>query len=628
MFRVRLIMSFGAVSAIDKGMVMDRLLIVDRALSAVQLSFGRNITVCNVSSPGVAVCDNHLAWAISNRQVFAHHKNTDSICRLNSCDRVIADVDLPFLTNLDPFASAGPEEFERSFSSMKDIIDKRIKLVADTLPSTASKALANQLTWDSNDSSLCTRLQSFRAMPQRVGAHWVTFKKLYRDDAVGLAMEIAERLVQFEVVSMLAIADEYCGSDSSWYEDSWLDFSEVFGIFSSTNQCTRRFWTELGDYIDEGSSDSPAPEIDSCLTTESGSLPFYKAANITSKLVDGVVLSTHPTPLQLEQHRSTDPAAFLTIDYPVNQLFSLKAWSLSFDVKVNSELSSDVGETFILGVVPHFYIALRGNGQLMVYAGTTVNTVMFPWEVDRVYSIKLLSAADEALFVFVDNVYIDLVFIGDKNEMRLCKPELQVGSNTTSDVDVSVSAIYFYETLAYPPQLVSLASSQSPLRQALNATNEDSAVTPADEVSNEAVTVTESTEYASEASFSASTEHTTSASILPAKEELSGLRPVSSRDHPSYAWLLVVPIGIFVFLSICLGMTIKCLLKSRASLIDNELTLTGTVSPDEDLEAAHPPCHQIRELDMTDYKELCAILRIRHSASQQLLEMTDVCKAQ
>jgi hypothetical protein len=106
-------------------------------------------------------------------------------------------------------------------------------------------------------------------------------------------------------------------------------------------------------------------------------------------------------------------------------------------------------------------------------------------------------------------------------------------------------------------------------------------------------------------------EEATTESIVIVEEDIPRSSHPSAKDHPSFAWLLFVPAAMFLFLSMFLAIIVKCWLKSRRFANDPDTTLTGTVSPHEDLEAAQPAIEATNEVDPTDYNDMCAILRMR-----------------
>ena len=604
---VRRILGLHVVAALNRDVAVDRLLIADRVYSSVKLTFGRNVPICEIATSGTHSCQNRIVWAISNSRLLSYHNNATAFCSANHCDMAAVSINLPDLSSRDvtdlTTRVADTEAFTSTFKIIRDILASRMSDLHDRRGLEDALWLLDHLKSRLDEFSLCIGLRLVRGpsgKPRPID--WFTFNDLSKFDAVGLSMELSRSALKFEIASMFALGFDYCGLETSWYDDTWSRFSNGFNIYADFDTCTSAFWDELVNYVDRGESDTPAPEVDGCLTTDRLTPPVVKRVLVSAKSINGVTVSSNMSSLQTESYSSSDGEVSLGLDIPMTALFRLPSWSITYELTITSRFDDRSGEAIFIEAPPHLQIGAIGPHQISIRAGSDTTTVPFELEVGKLYNVKILSVAVGAIFILVDDQYAGVSFI-DKRLLRLCQGNLTLRSTDDSPVAFTVSNMQFFDSAYYP-------SSSAMTGNATESTT--STESTAAEVHSATATAA-SAEIGSVGEVSDSHfpgEATTNPSVIVDKD-LPLLSNPSAKDHPGFAWLLFVPVAIFSFLSVCLGVIIKCWLKSRRLSNDPETTLTGTVSPHDDLEAAEPAFEATKEVDLTDYNELCAILRMR-----------------
>ena len=267
MFALRTLLILNTVIAIDRAAVKNRLVLVDRALSSVKLSFGVNVPICTISTTSQAVCVTKRISVISQSRINTYYKNAKAICASHSCAG-----DVSYIKNYHVTDVASYEEIDviateynrdKSGAVLRAIITRLSDRIEDIKGAANMTLLARQLAHGARHHKyLCetiTDLLDWQGGYRR--SDLFTFQPLASSDVTALGMSLAHRLLTIEVASVLALLDNHCNVFDPWYESVLSQFSSMNDTVPASGS-TGAYLVKLLDYINHGSSDLPAPEID------------------------------------------------------------------------------------------------------------------------------------------------------------------------------------------------------------------------------------------------------------------------------------------------------------------------------------------------------------------------------
>ena len=604
------------VSAIDRVTAIDRLLIVDGALSSVKLRLNQQVTVCTLNRPGFAICARRLPWAISDSRSLRCYNEAQAMCASNLCVGALGELGtLPPQTmanggfNNITAETADPAAFEASFDRIVSMIESRVITTNDTL---GLQYLIARLSKIVKLRSLCSGLASIAVPWGKARLNdWFEFEPLSGTDAAGLSSALVKRFLTFQVATAYAMASDYCHRDAQWYDESWAKFSAVFvDRVQFSNPRTEAFWYQLVQYLHRGSSDVASPEIDDCLSTDVALPVIPQRVDVTEKSLNGVIAETR-YPLELETFNATrgdEKMVSLVLDASLARFLTVPTWSMKCSVTINSDFDGSLAQAVLLGTHFGFSVGINGRRELVVVSGVYEKTYPISWDVRRPHSVKLVAISVGYIALFFDNRYIDM-FKAPVAESS--QPTLFFGSArliptyrlpAVYPVNFTVSDIHLYDFPYYPPQRLGNLSNQS--SSSGNTTNWGVGRLNLG-------TVAEPTTSTAAPDLQPSPQIIRASPAIADAQDGQRTRIMVVTSTPGLHWLFIVPLAIFIVLTVLFTLVLRCFLKRRASC-RNKLSTVSEVDPIiRDLELGHQTPVPSADIAFDAERDWCQILKIR-----------------